>query len=655
MITIESTEPCPVPPDWAIWERKLFDLMDRAVEPFVEQYLRPDGRVRWPDGEAGRVRSDAFYEGLYNWPLLYVLGGGDHFLTLARRSWEGITSQLTGYGLLHDEYERGMDWFHQSEGNLLFYYLCLADPADHALIERSARFADYYLGEHPTAANYDATRRVIRAPRTGSMGPQWGVFDGEANYPWRATMARYGLPFDDVPGVACYDDLRDPDNARRMGAAMDERMGRGDVAQNLAATTLITTAYLLTGQERFRRWVIDYVEVWQSRAALNGGLLPDNVGLSGEVGEYTGGKWYGGYYGWTWPHGLYSIAAAATVAGANAYLLTGCADYLDLPRQQLDPVYARGETRAVGQLPLTIFGPWPERWLAPENTETFVVPYRHGDGGWFDYQPPTLDCPTTLWSLSQAPLDWARLESLRERAGYDWRQVPSFKTKEENGHEAPWLRFLAGDNPTYPEQSLRATYAQVVWHLDLIRADTIDPADGEADKHHLSGYNPVFTEALVQLTLGAPQVIYNSGLLLAPIRYYDSQRQRPGLPPGIAALVSKRSADALTLQLVNTDPFEARDVVIRAGVFGEHQFSGVRYTAVDEATSYPGQTGYGADAGTLPRVTTVEREQPLDAAAFAVRLHAASQITLTLTMRRFVNQPGGAFDGYGADAAAKDE
>jgi len=39
------------------------------------------------------------------------------------------------------------------------------------------------------------------------------------------------------------------------------------------------------------------------------GLLPDNVGLGGVVGEYMGGRWYGAMYGWSWPHGFYNIGA----------------------------------------------------------------------------------------------------------------------------------------------------------------------------------------------------------------------------------------------------------------------------------------------------------------------------------------------------------
>jgi hypothetical protein len=60
----------------------------------------------------------------------------------------------------------------------------------------------------------------------------------------------------------------------------------------------------------------------------------------------------------------------------------------------------------------------------------------------------------------------------------------------------------------------------------------------EADIHLWQQCNPVVTEALVQLTWGGPQVIYNGGLQKARLRYYDAGRRRPGLPASVAALVS---------------------------------------------------------------------------------------------------------------------
>jgi hypothetical protein len=443
------------PPAWAVLERQLFTTLDRSVHVFLDRYARPDGALIWRDTLEGRDGADDFLESVYNWPLLYLLGGGDHLLPLAVRQWEAITGQvgaLKPRGQIHKEYERGYDWFHQGEGNLYFYFLCLADPRRPTHRERARRFAGFYLNEDPEAPNYDAERKLIRAPHNGSAGPRFGFSDApEPRYGWSASMARYGLPFADVPGVAHHDDLRDPDLARRMGAAMQERMGRGDVAANLAATGLLTNAYLLTGDGRCRDWVVDYVDAWIERARRNGGLLPDNVGLSGRIGEYTGGKWYGGLYGWTWPHGFYNVAMAALVAASCASLLTRDLSYLDLARAQIDRVWQLGETRDFDPRSMSLHEHWEGQRAALEragSTRTFLVPHRHGDAGWFDYQPLAPMYPTALWATSLDPADWERIERLRRAEPFDWRLVFPFRTKEDAGHEPPWLRFLAGDNPS---------------------------------------------------------------------------------------------------------------------------------------------------------------------------------------------------------------
>ena len=41
------------------------------------------------------------------------------------------------------------------------------------------------------------------------------------------------------------------------------------------------------------------------------------------VGETMDGKWWGGYYGWSWPHGFMNIIESLSIAAMNAELLTG--------------------------------------------------------------------------------------------------------------------------------------------------------------------------------------------------------------------------------------------------------------------------------------------------------------------------------------------
>jgi hypothetical protein len=631
VVVVEATLPLGAPPAWAVLERHLFDLLDRAVEPFLERYTRPDGTLRWRDRLPAPTRdgADDFYEAFYNWPLLYLLGGGDTLLPLARRQWEAVTRQLTDLGLLQGEYERGYDQFHQSESYTYFYFLCLADPTDPQLVERARRFADLYL----TAPNYDPGERLIRAPHNGSGGPRWGFMDGQPSMQYRPGSARYGLPYHDVPGVATFEDLKDPVLAGRMGQVMHGRMGRGDVAANLGVTSLVANAFLLTGDERYRRWVIDYVDGWVERARANGGLLPDNVGLSGRVGEYLDGKWYGGLYGWTYPHGFYNLAMAAQVAAAAATLLTRQSTYLDLPRAQIDRLMALGQVDDPRRRDMSL----REHWVGQlgglaAGEETFLVPYRHGDHGWFDYQPMSAIYPAALWSLSRGEADWARLEVLRQRERYDWRTVRTFRTKEDAGHEQPWLRFLAGANPSYPEQILAASLEQVGWRLDQIRDDRADLTT--VGIHHWQQLNPVTTEALVQLTLGAPQHVYNGGLLLAPLRYDDAARGRPGLPADVAALVRRADGAGCQVELVNLGARQGRRLRLTAGAFGEHRFGAFDYTAA-ASDAYPGAVGDYAPA-VVPIAT---RRAPRPDGPIEVRLPPGRRITLTLAIERWANGP----------------
>jgi hypothetical protein len=98
-LLVTATVPVLAAPAWAVLERQLIAQMEEAVFPYLEKYTHPDGRLVFepgmrgsPDLErdpAGRITSsrdglDDFYESFYNWPLLYLLGGGDHLLKLGQ-------------------------------------------------------------------------------------------------------------------------------------------------------------------------------------------------------------------------------------------------------------------------------------------------------------------------------------------------------------------------------------------------------------------------------------------------------------------------------------------------------------------------------------------------------------------------------------------
>ena len=617
---ITASVPVLEPPGWALAERALFDLLDYAWRDFAREFTGPDGRLTYRDALTSRDGVDDFYETFFNWPQLYLLGGADDLLAETALHWEGVTAQLTELGMLKDEYERGYDWFHQGESLLLLYFLTMADPARWA--ERAVRFAELYVD--PAHGNYDPARRIIGRPHNGSDSGRTGLFDG-THYPWLAREARmYGFPLDWlVP-----DGEPEPERAHdpRLTTEMTTRMGVGDTAVNLAATGLVLNAWILTGSPRYRDWIEQYVGAWWQRATANEGIVPDNVGPDGVVGSLLDGRWYGGHYGWSWPHGWYSVGCAAAVAALAAAAVTGDDGYLDLLRPALDAMTFRGQVMAFADSDSSLSSKWHPQLAESITAPTMLVPYRHSDRGWFDYNPMLASIPMALWHHGHDPADRQRLEELRKAAGYDWRTVRSFRSKEEAGHEEPWFTFLTGDNPGYPEKILAAAQAQVRHRLARIRAYR-DAEVSEADIHLWQQCNPVVTEALVQLTWGGPQVIYNGGFQQARIRYYDAARRRPGLPASVAALVSSIDPRATVVDLVNLDPEDDRSVIVQAGAFAEHTIEAVRYTACPDRAWLGGLYDYGHREPTI-----TEHHADVRAPWLTVRLPASTRIQLTLTL-----------------------
>jgi hypothetical protein len=376
--------------------------------------------------------------------------------------------------------------------------------------------------------------------------------------------------------------------------ALNRHQMRCDVPLNLTSTSLITNAFLYTGDDRYKIWVTNYLEAWADRIKANDGICPDNVGPNGIIGETMGGKWWGGYYGWRWPHGMFSIVEPLTIAAMNAVLLTGDMSYLDIPRSQIDRILELGRE---------------------ENGE-WRVPHRHTDSGWTAYRPLNAKYIAPLWYMSQDAADRKRLDSIPETRT-SWLKVLPGRSKGDDLHFGPWYCYLDGRHPDYPRLILEAQYAEVLRRMDKMRDDHGDPETW--DVHHWQNVNPVHTEALLQLTCGGPQIIYHGGLLHVRLRYFDSQARRPGLPENVSALVSHLDAGSTTVELVNSSPLHTRTVTVQAGAFGEHAFTTIE-------TLENGEGGSG---------TTAE----VNGKRFQITLPAGRSVKLKLNMRRYCHTP----------------
>jgi len=617
-----------VSPQWAVMQRRLFDQLNNASVEFVERYTRPDGTLIWRRDWPGMDGSDDPYEGFMNLALLYMLGGSSELHELSRKIWDGITWQWTEYGQIHREFDSYYDWMHHGEGYLYIYFLGLAGPVTLKDRQRAARFAAMYMGEDQDAPNYDQERRLIRSPITGSRGPQF-VLTAEDWSTHRGILDDYLAPYEDIPGVDFTSGKCEWSNDEIYTSVitlMNERMTRGDVPLNLNATGLVTHAFLHFGAEKYRKWVMDYLAVWEERTKLNGGIIPDNVGLSGKIGEYNDGKWWGGYYGWRWPHGFMTIIEPLTNACMNAVLLSGDMSKLDLARKQLD-----------------------ENWaLRKEQDGSMLVPYKRFDAGWADYRGADPKYAVYLWTMSMADEDLERVERIPKDHNWDEIIIPQLSgtdkktrrnTKHYIGNTQPWFQFIRGQYPNYPEQILKANTKLVEQQLTKMRTEAGDPSswsdhfseDDFSSIHIWQEMCPVYMESLVQLTLGGPMHISHGGLQHARVRYFDPSAKRPGLPESVAALVKALTATSVTVELVNISLFDHHSVVIQAGTFGEHVFK---------------------EAFICNEEGEVTEAIPVHNKWLNVALAGGTTVTLRIRMDRYVNAPS--YDMPWADPEKQD-
>jgi len=308
------------PPEWALKQRLLLEENTRAVLTFHERYHDKRGwlkcKARWSivDG------IDDVMENCGNWPLLYSLGADRAVLDAFKKAFDGHIEQFSRkgieyapkWGCVYNEYVTAFDWQHHSEQYSAFNQLTVADPGDRKFAERIKRFAGFYLNDGlPAGAepNFDFTHKIIRSVMTGSRG---ALMEMEPIY--------WGNKWEEIGSW--------------------ERMGRwtnikGDWTENAYATTQAANAFIMSGDEKYRKWVLEYMDAWAARAAGNGDIIPANVGLSGKVGEHWDGNWWGAWDGgWKLSNGM--------LAGAeNALLLSGDAKYVDMLRRQVKALLAK--------------------------------------------------------------------------------------------------------------------------------------------------------------------------------------------------------------------------------------------------------------------------------------------------------------------------
>ena len=653
-VGVKATE-ISAPPGWALLQRQLIGAINMAAPLMLKKYTEPGGVPYYADAV------DDLYELFYNWGLFYAIGGDDKMLDRALQQWNAIT-RFSDDNLvsrvhprftpqIHNEYYNSTEWHHQGEGNMLFYDFGVANPAISENVRRAKRFASMFMGQDPKVPNYDLRHRIFRSPVQTSLGPLLHATpemaqmlllgrEWERNRYYGVRASLYPVFKDLEPGWH-----NEAKRKEEIVGWVDKIVLSGDVPQSMCATALITNAYLYTGEEKYRQWVLEYVDGWMDRMRRNDGIMPDNVGPMGKVGEHRGGQWWGGYYGWNSRFSL-QMFHGLIVGAECALLLTGDFGYLALLRSQIELLMNNAITRDDGQL---------------------LLPHRYGPDGWEEFRPFRIVDLVHLWHASMDPGDYELIQRLREGdKKRDWNHVEACgeKNNQEGNSEYARFQFYDGDNPDWPDKIMRAELQYVLATLGSMRGDVRDVDTIIADNREPA--NPVVTKGLTQMTMGAPHSVYNGGLLRAMVRYFDPDGPRPGLPEDVAALVDVLKPERMGVQLVNVSRTKTRNLIVQAGAFGEHQFTELKYQEgsqgglsrssqemddlVREGRAVPPEAVYLVQQhARLPKedMTRPERVVPVDSKYFAVELPPSTAIRLDIGMRRFVNRPSYAFPWHG--------
>jgi hypothetical protein len=540
-ITIDSKME---PPRWARLERQLLDENVPACREFYKKYFDDRGYlqcfVRWGANDG----PDDAFENFNRWPELHALGASDEILRMFTSGHDGLIRQYTEarttdvpiarQGMYYKEFIVQSDWMHHGEGLQLFNRMGLSIPTDATYQARARRFAGFYMAEDPEAANYDPVHKIIRSMENGSRGPMLR----------KATPIDWvGDPFD----VKGFDALHGESTFEQFLAHYQEYGDViGDHFLNLVATTLPMDAYLLAGEAKYKRWIVDYMDGWLDRMKQNGGIIPSFVDLDGTIGGAEG-QWWKNAYGWgfspvnpvTGRREDRNRIPRALVGFNNALLVTGDQKYVDAWRTMIGAVNSH----------------------ARDADGRKQYPTMYGADGWYGWR----DAP---WNVGALEIwYWSQRSEDRARVGRN-----------------DWLEYLDGRNAGYPEQALERDLASMKQRLTAMRRDTTPPEKRLAD--NMLDYNPAATESLVQLMWGALLPGREGGLVNGRLRYFDPDRKRAGVPEDVGALVSQLSDTRTAVTLVNLNPTQHRTVIVQGGAYGEHELMTV--TAGGKATRIDG-------------------------------------------------------------------
>jgi hypothetical protein len=183
----------------------------------------------------------------------------------------------------------------------------------------------------------------------------------------------------------------------------------------------------------------------------------------------------------------------------------------------------------------------------------------------------------------------------------------------EGGYEPEWISYLVGKNARWPEQALDYGIVRVKRQIAALEKEAKDGPEKRREPSSGPAWHAGYCGPLVNLMTGGIMPLWHGQLHLARFRYFDPERERPGIPLDCAARVESMTDDSATLALVNVSRDTAHTVLVQTGAYAEHQCLSVQ-----------------PDGGAEVKVNGM---------LFAVHLAPGAGQRFTVRMKRYANVP----------------
>ena len=269
-VAIDVNSPM-APPDWGFWNASCCGPMRKLVKSSSGVTSMSEA-ISTASSAGGDDGPDDASENFTDWTILHAIGASDSVLNAYKKGWEGHLRQFTAAktkdvpfareGMYFKEFPVMFDWLHNGEGLNPFQHArafrsqrrpvpAPGDPLCRLLHERGRRCAQLRLRAQAHPQPFNGSRGPLFARRPRSTGP--------------ATRSRSRIGSNSRHGEDSYAQMLEHFRATTTSSA---------TIPKTSLRRLPLNAYMLTHEEKYKEWLLGYVDAWRERMIDNGGIIP---------------------------------------------------------------------------------------------------------------------------------------------------------------------------------------------------------------------------------------------------------------------------------------------------------------------------------------------------------------------------------------------